>query len=186
MRITLRDMTRTAVFTAALCAIAPLSITVGPIPLTFATLVIYISAGSLGWKRATVSAALYVLIGAAGLPVFSGFEGGFHKIAGLSGGFIIGYIPCALTAGIVSDSFIKKSAKSAKRGRQSAWSALGALAGTVVLYTCGTAWFIRSTGAALTAALASCVAPFLIGDGLKILLASIIAPRLRTAINVRK
>ena len=174
--ISVRDMVFTALFTAVLCAVAPFSISLGPIPLTFATLMIYLAAGTLGWKYGALSVLLYVIIGAIGIPVFSNFEGGFHKIAGVTGGFIIGYILCALAAGLVIEAF-----------RETVWSyVLGMVAGTVLLYACGTAWFIFQTGNSLAVSLILCVTPFLIGDTIKIVLACIITPKLRAAMGARR
>ena len=168
-----RDMVFTALFTAVLCAAAPFSIAAGPIPLSFATLVIYLAAGALGWKRGVVSVILYVAIGAIGIPVFSNFEGGFHKIAGVTGGFIIGYIPLALASGFFAP---------VSRGKIFAY-ALGMVIGTVLLYTCGTAWFMFQTGSPLAASLALCVTPFLPGDAIKVIIACIAAPQLCNALR---
>ena len=173
LSISVRDMVYTALFAAVLCAVAPFSISIGPIPLSFATLAIYLAAGSLGWKYGVISVVLYVALGAIGLPVFSNFEGGFHKIAGVTGGFIIGYIPLALAAGF-SVEF--------SNGKRLLF-VLGMVIGTVLLYTCGVAWFMLQTGASLAAALMACVTPFLIGDSIKIVLACIAAPQLRAALT---
>ena len=168
-------MVTIALFAAVLCVTSPLSIAVGPIPLSLTTLLIYLAAGSLGWRCGVISVVVYVLLGAAGLPVFSNFEGGFHKIAGLTGGFIIGYIPCALATGWIGGAIQKYSGR--------AWLyILGMFTGTVLLYTCGTVWFILQTGSAPVYALTVCVVPFLPGDAIKITVAGITAPRLRSAI----
>jgi biotin transport system substrate-specific component len=168
-----RDMVYTALFAAVLCAAAPFSIVVGPVPLSLATLVIYIASATLGWKQGALSVALYVTLGAIGLPVFANFEGGFHIIAGLTGGFIIGYIPLALATGLASEIF-----------RNKRWlSAAGMVIGTVLMYTCGVVWFVLQSGNSLPAALLICVVPFLPGDTLKIIVAYIVAPKLRAAMN---
>ena len=168
-----RDMVFTALFTAVLCAVAPFAIAVGPIPLSFATLVIYLAAGTLDWKHSALSVILYVIIGATGVPVFSNFQGGFHRIIGATGGFIIGYIPCAIAIGLIVKSFRKKLPA----------FALGMVIGTVILYTCGTVWFMILTGNTLVVSLGFCVTPFLPGDALKIILACLVAPQLRTALE---
>ena len=176
MLISTRDMVFTALFAAVLCAVAPFSIPVGPIPLSFATLVIYLAAGSIGWKYAVTSTFLYVLLGAVGVPVFSNFEGGFHKIIGVTGGFIIGYIPCSLATGVLFSVFKKKL-----------WSyILGMVVGTILLYTCGTAWFMLQTGSPILVATALCVTPFLPGDAIKIVISCIIAPQFRKALAYNK
>ena len=164
-----------ALFAAVICVVAPFSIAIGPIPLSLTTLIIYLAAGSLGWRCGVISVVLYVILGAVGLPVFANFEGGFQKIAGVTGGFIIGYIPCALATGWIGGSFQKNEGR--------IWPcALGMTAGTALLYTCGTVWFILQTGSSPAYALAVCVIPFLAGDAIKIVVAGIAAPRLRSAI----
>ena len=171
MSIPVRDMVYTACFTAVLCAVAPFSIRIGPIPLSLATLMIYLASGTLSWKYSAMTVVLYIALGAIGLPVFSDFEGGFHKIAGVSGGFIIGYIPLVLIIGI-----------SIRNSRKIRWMYLfGMVIGTALLYTCGVIWFIFQMETTLAAALMACVIPFIIGDTIKIILAFIITPQLRTA-----
>ena len=169
-------MVNTALFTAVICAVAPFVIPIGPIPLTLASLAVYIAAGTLGLRYGVISVMLYVALGAVGMPVFSNFEGGFYKIAGLTGGFIIGYILCAAAAGAIIDAL----------GNSLLSYVLGMVAGTVLLYTCGVVWFMLQTGSPLAASLILCVVPFLPGDALKIVLACITAPKLREALSKLK
>ena len=171
-----RAMVYTALLTAVLCAVAPMTISIGPIPLSLATLVMYIAAATLSWKNGLLSVVLYVALGAIGLPVFSNFEGGFHKIAGVTGGFIIGYIPLSIVVGIISDRF------SANRLLE----ILGMVIGTALLYVCGLVWFMLQTGANLGSALMVCVLPFLVGDAIKITIACIIAPALRAVVAMHR
>ena len=173
IKISVRDMVFTALFAAILCAVAPIAFPIGPVPITLATLIICTTAGALDWKFCALPVVLYVLLGAVGAPVFSNFEGGFHKIAGVTGGFIIGYIPLALSVGLAVKVF-----------RRKAWSyPVGMVIGTVLLYTCGTAWFMMQTRLSLLESLALCVTPFLLGDTIKIVLATVAAPQLRKAIE---
>ena len=69
-------LSMTAVMAAVTCVLAPMSIPIGPVPISFTNLAIYLSLYLLGWKRGTVSYLVYVLIGMVGVPVFSGFTGG--------------------------------------------------------------------------------------------------------------
>ena len=171
--ISVRDMVYTALFAAILCAVAPFSLAIGPIPLSFATLIIYLAAGALDWRYSAASVALYIMLGAIGLPVFSNFEGGFYKIAGFTGGFIIGYIPMALSTGLFINHFPEKNRL----------FFIGMAIGTILLYTCGVAWFMAQMDTSLAAALMACVVPFLFGDTVKIILASILIPPLRKAMR---
>ena len=79
------EMTVTALMTAVTCILAPLSIPIGPVPISFTNLAIYLSLYLLGWKRGTISYLVYLLIGLVGVPVFSGFTGGIGKLAGPTG-----------------------------------------------------------------------------------------------------
>ena len=92
-------ITVTALMTAVTCILAPLSIPIGPVPISLTNLAIYISLYLLGWKRGTISYLIYLLIGLVGIPVFSGFTGGPAKLAGPTGGYIIGFIAMAIIAG---------------------------------------------------------------------------------------
>ena len=122
----------------------------------------------LNWKRGTISYCLYLLIGLAGLPVFSGFSGGIGKLAGPTGGYIIGFIPMAIIAGIIIDHFRKR------------WiQLLGMIIGTAVCYVFGTAWFCMQAGYTVSAALAVCVIPFIPGDLIKMIIALTIGPVIR-------
>ena len=171
-----KDLTLTAVMAALICIAGPLTIAVGPIPLSLATFAVYMAGAVLGPKRGTAAAALYLLIGIIGVPVFSGFTGGFQKLAGVTGGYLIGYLPCAFLAGLGGE----KEAPAQK------WL-LPALmtAGTALLYLIGTAWFMIQTGNALGAALSMCVLPFLPGDAAKITAATLLSAPVRRAVRLQ-
>lgn len=65
------------------------------VPINLAVLGVLLSAGCLGFKYGTLTQLVYVLLGCVGLPVFAGFNGGLHVIAGPTGRYIVGYILCA-------------------------------------------------------------------------------------------
>ena len=94
------EITITALMTAVTCILAPMSIPIGPVPISFTNLAIYLSLYLLGWKKGTISYLIYLLIGLVGLPVFSGFTGGPAKLAGPTGGYIIGFIVMEVIAGL--------------------------------------------------------------------------------------
>ena len=170
-------MAMTALMAAVTCVLAPMAIPIGPVPISFTNLAIYLSLyllgwkrGTvlLGWKRGTVSYLVYVLIGAVGVPVFSGFTGGLGKLAGATGGYIVGFIPMAVIAGLVIDRY-------RNRGLQLA----GMIVGTAVCYAFGTAWFCFVMDSTPMAALSLCVIPFIPGDLVKMLLAMWVGPMIR-------
>ena len=158
----------TAIMAAVTCVLAPLSIPIGPVPVSLTILAIYLALYLLGWKLGTVSFVVYLLLGLVGLPVFSGFSGGLGKLAGPTGGYIIGFLPMAIVAGLFIDRF-------RNRGLQF----VGMVLGVVICYAFGTAWFCISTGSTLAAAMGLCVLPFLPFDLAKIVIVLILGPILR-------
>lgn len=180
---TVRNMAFMAVMAALICIVSPFSVPIGAVPISLATFAVYLAGGILGAKKGTVSVIVYILLGAVGLPVFSGGEGGLQKLFGVTGGFIIGYIPCVLITGLFVDLFFRERVTVENKflnwlGR--AWAVpVGMVLGTVVLYALGTVWFIIAMSSTLEAALASCVLPFIPGDILKIICATIITIALR-------
>lgn len=161
-------LSRAAVFTAVTCILAPLSIPIGPVPISLTNLVLYLSLFLLGRRLATASLITYLAIGLVGVPVFSGFTGGVGRLLGPTGGYLIGFIPMLLLSGWLIDRTSKR------------WMQLAALIlGTAVCYAFGTVWFCYETRSALSAALAVCVFPFVPLDLIKIALAAMLGPTLR-------
>ena len=171
-----RDITIVAVMAALLCVAGPLTVSIGPIPLSLATFVVYMAGAVLGAKRGTLAVAVYLLLGLVGLPVFSGFTGGLQKLIGVTGGYLVGYLPCALITGL---AVIPDSPEVGPCWRLPAFMALG----TVVLYIIGTAWFMIQTKNSLGAALGLCVLPFLPGDAVKIAAVALITPAVKKGIH---
>ena len=161
-------MSVTALMAAVTCILAPMSLPIGPVPISLTNLAIYLSLYLLGWKWGTVSYLVYVVIGAVGVPVFSGFTGGLGKLAGPTGGYIVGFVPMAVLAGLVIDRY-------RSRGLQLA----GMIVGTAVCYAFGTAWFCFVMDSTPMAALSLCVIPFIPGDLVKMALAMWVGPLIR-------
>ena len=164
-----KDMVLTGVFAAVICVFSPFTIPIGAVPISLATFAVYLAAAVLGTKKGTFAVLIYILIGMAGVPVFSGFAGGIGKILGVTGGYIIGYIPCALAIGVFTERF----------GGKNYIYHLALVIGTLILYSFGTAWFMVQSGNGLMQSLTVCVFPFLVGDAIKIAAASIVAIKLK-------
>lgn len=159
---------RVALMAAVLCVVAPIALPVGAVPITLSTLGLYFIVGLLSIGESTVAVLLYVLLGGIGLPVFAGFLGGVERLLGPTGGFIWGYIPCCLIAGLLL-----------RKGRSRWRLALAFSVGTAVLYATGTLWYMLQANCGLWAAMAVCVVPFLPADALKIAVACGVLPPLR-------
>lgn len=161
-------MAMTALMAAVTCVLAPLSIPIGPVPISFTNLAIYVSLYLLGWKWGTVSYLVYLLLGAAGVPVFGGFTGGLGILLGNTGGYLAGFLPMALLAGWVID-----------HSRNRGVHLLGMAAGTAVCYAFGTAWFCFVGNTTPLAALGLCVFPFIPFDLGKMAVAMAVGPLIR-------
>lgn len=173
--VSTRSMVFIAVAAAMLCIAAPFSIPMpGLVPISLGTFAIYIIGSVLGAKKSVLAVTVYILLGVFGLPVFTGFTGGFAKLLGVTGGYIIGYVPGVLLCGLMADRFPKRI-----------WAMpVGMILGTLTWYTFGTAWYMIFTGSELVPALMGCVVPFLIGDGIKIAAATAVAYPLRSKLAV--
>ena len=165
-------MAAAALMTAVTCVLAPLSVPIGPVPISLTNLAIYFSLYLLGWKWGAVSYLVYMLIGMTGLPVFSGFTGGLGKLAGPTGGYIVGFLPMAVIAGLAIDRF-------RSRGIHLAGMALG----TAVCYAFGTAWYCLIGNIPPAAALGACVLPFIPFDLGKMVLAMAAGPMIRSRLE---
>lgn len=163
-----------ALLSAILCLLAPLSIPAGAIPVSLASFAVFIIASCVKTKHSVIAVVIYILLGAFGLPVFSAFTGGFHRIVGITGGYIIGYIPCALITGLLVNKYENKKPV----------YPLSMALGTVSCYFTGTIWYILQTKSSITAALLTCVIPFIIGDIIKITVASILSIPLRRRLKI--
>ncbi len=171
-----RSMVFMALFAALICFAAPFSIQVGPIPITLATFAIYLAGTVLGAKRGMIAVIVYILLGAVGLPVFSGFTGGFAKLLGPTGGYIIGYVPLVIIAGLFAEMKVNKIPRAVT-------TVIGMIAATAVLYAFGTAWFMILTGKDLLSSLNLCVLPFLPGDSIKIACTAAVSVPLKNKLN---
>ena len=88
-----------ALFTSLIAITAQVSIPIPYVPINLALLAVHLAGSVLGARYGFACVAAYLLLGAAGLPVFSGFRGGIAVIAGNTGGYLAGYALCALLTG---------------------------------------------------------------------------------------
>lgn len=140
-----------------------------PMPYTLQTFGIFFTLCLLGGGQGSISVLVYVLIGALGFPVFSGFRGGVAVLVGTTGGYIAGFILSALIFRIVT--LLGKNSPASR--------IVGCTVGIAVCWVCGSMWYaISVTGSLLTgfvAALGICVVPFIIPDIIKIAAAIILS-----------
>lgn len=148
------------------------------VPFTMQTFGVFLAVGLLGGRNGTLAVCVYLLLGAVGLPVFSGFSGGLGHMLGATGGYIIGFVFSALVMWLMESLL----------GRSMKVLVASMMAGLLVCYAFGTVWFMlvytRDTGSiGVMTALGWCVFPYIIPDALKIVLAAGMTRRLRPLIR---
>ncbi len=161
-RIKTRDLVLTGMFTAIICVLSQISIPVPPIPFTLGLLAIFLTGALLPPRYAFLSVIAYLLLGAFGVPVFTGFKGGLQNLTGMTGGYLAAYPIMAFIVAL-SCKLIKKHKILAL--------AVGMTTALLVCYLLGTAWFTVITDKSFYTALTLCVFPFIAFDILKIVLA---------------
>lgn len=166
-------LTKIALMAALQCIISPFAIAfpISPVPMSLATLMLYLSVYILGKKHATISCGIYLLIGLVGLPVFSGFTGGAGKLFGPTGGYLIGYLALTWIGGWCVEKWSSVSGNAGGSGTSRLnflLQMLGLVLGTAVCYLFGTLWLAYQAGMDFLAALSVGVLPFIIGDVVKI------------------
>ena len=167
------DISFIALFTAIIAVCSWISVPAA-VPFTLQTFAVFLTTGLLGGRRGTIAVALYILLGAAGIPVFSGFSGGPGHLFGPTGGYIFGFIFTALVMWLIEY----------RNGRSLPVLAFSMAAGLLICYAVGTEWFVfeytRSNDpVSFMTALSWCVIPYIIPDALKIVLAVVLTRRLR-------
>lgn len=175
--LTVKNIAQIALAAAIICVLGPLSIPIGPVPVSLTPFAVYLAVVVLGKYRGTIATLIYLLIGLAGVPVFSGFSGGPAKLFGPTGGYLVTFFITAFIAGIFCDKFEKFLP-----------CFLGCLLGLAVLYFVGTVWFMvgmsmKGSPMGLWASLMACVIPFVPFDCVKIALAIILGKKIRGALN---
>lgn len=180
MKLSTYELVLCALCTAITCILAPLSIPLaGEVPVSLATFAVLLSGILLGAKLGALSQIVYVLLGSVGVPVFAGWTGGIGITLGVTGGYIIGYIPMAFITGLLYHRF----GRNESGARKYAVMFVSMILATAALYILGTAWFMAQTGMTLAASLAACVIPFLPGDLVKIVAVMLAAVPIEAAVK---
>ena len=168
-------MTLIALMAVLICVCTWISIP-GPVPFTLQTFAVFTAMELLGSRRGFWAVAVYLLMGAAGLPVFAGMAGGLGILLGQTGGYLWGFLLLPLICRVVT----------ALAGQRKTVRAAGMTLGLAACYELGTAWFvfISDAGAAgWGAALTMCVLPFVVPDAVKMVLAMTLAQGLKRRIR---
>ena len=162
-----------SLFAALIAAGAFVRIPVVPVPITLQTLFALMAALCLPVHLAVLSVAAYLVLGAAGLPIFTS-GGGFAALLGPTGGYLIGMIPAVIAGGFMARAFAARPKLAA---------VLGSIAADALIYLIGIPWLAVSMDISITAALVSGLVPFIPGDALKIAVAASVSPLIRPRVQ---
>ena len=164
-----RVLTRCAVLVAMLCVCGWLTVPMGDTALTMQTFGVFLTLYLLGGRRGTATICVYLLLGAAGLPVFSGFRGGLGMLLGATGGYLLGFAVTGLVYWLVVAALGQRGVVP------------GMVLGLLGCYGTGTVWYLLfyAHESAMIGVIVKCVLPFLIPDGVKMALACAIGKRLK-------
>lgn len=156
---------------AAVTAVAAqITVPISPVPFTLQVLAVILSGLLLGVRTGALAQAIYVLVGAVGVPVFAGFKGGLGIVLGPTGGYLISYPIAAAVAGLAAHTVARASR------RKALWTGfLWGCAGLAVIYTLGATWLAVVAGLSPAEALATGVLPFVVFDLIKVALAALVA-----------
>lgn len=164
----LRDLTLIVLGSLLVAILAQVKIPLPftPVPLTGQTFAVLLVAAALGSKRGAVSMALYIVLGAFGLPVFAGGTAGMAYLSGATLGYLIGFVLAAYVIGLLAERGLERSVRT---------SILPFLVGTAIIYVCGVTWLAIVLGS-FNKALAAGFIPFVIGDIIKLVAATLALP----------
>lgn len=171
-----KDLIICALMAAVMCVCSMFTIPTGIVSVTLSVFGVLLSSVILGRKRAIVSTAVFILLGAAGLPVFSGMRGGFGMLTGPTGGYIWSYIPMALVVGFASDK--------AEGGYRFPIVTAACFAGAALCDVLGAVQYKFVMGTGFAAAFAVCFAPFILLDCAKGLAAAALGIKIRKILRL--
>ena len=174
-KLSVQEVCLVALCTAVMVIMAQISIPMPMgVPMTMQTFAVTLAAVVLGAKKGALSAFVYILLGAVGLPVLAGFTGGIQYFAGPTGGFLISFPLMAFVIGLGVDRF-----REVKGG-----FLLCLIGGTIVNYVIGVLMFCLLMDSSVMTAVSACVLPFVPTAVIKAVLASVIGLKIRGRLGV--
>ncbi|WP_036081216.1 biotin transporter BioY [Listeria cornellensis] len=159
----LKQLIINALFAVIIAILAQITIPIGPIPLTGQTFAVGLAATILGARNATISVAVYIVLGAIGIPVFAGMTAGLGIIFGPTGGFIIGFLFNAYITGYLIE----------KTNFSMAYAIFANIIGSFVTLLFGVVWLKISGDLSWSTAFTAGAIPFIIPGILKATLAAL-------------
>ena len=174
------EITVIAISAALITVCSWISIQIGPVPVTLQTLAVLAVLLTAGGRRGTIAIAVYLALGAVGVPVFSGFKGGPAAFMGPTGGFLAGFLIAALVFWLFEKLVFAKLMTTPSK--KLIFGIVNSLIFEIVMYMVGVIWFMTVYAAqtgpvGLGTVLGWCVIPFIIPDIIKLAGASVIGSR---------
>lgn len=170
-------MTRVALMAAFTAVAAQIAIPLEPVPFTLQVLAVVLTGLLLGPRYGALAMAIYLLVGAVGVPVFAGFRGGLGILFGDTGGYLLAYPLAAALAGVAAGAVAN-----APRRRGLVVGFLWGSVALAVIYALGATWLAVLAGLSPGAALVAGVLPFVVFDLIKVGLANLVAVAVAPAI----
>jgi biotin transport system substrate-specific component len=159
-------VTGAALLTALLAQVS-IPVAGSPVPITGQTLAVVLTAAALGPARGLAGQALYLLLGAVGLPFYSDASGGFHVVTGATGGYLVGFLPAAYLIGLAA-----RQGQDRRITRALPLFALGQL----VIFAVGVPWLAIVANLGAAEAVSEGFTPFVVGGIVKAVLAGVALP----------
>jgi len=166
-----------------LCAHIVIPLPWTPVPITGQTFGVLLVAVLLGARRGAITLILYLLEGAAGLPVFQPLGlPGLARFAGPTAGYLFSYPLAALVTGWLVERGAKIRGSRVGGSRLAGLSLVGALiSGEAIIFACGCAWLALFLGMGWSVALSQGALPFVSGETIKMALIVVAAGGLHLA-----
>lgn len=168
-----------AIFVALMAVCSWISLSFGQITFSLQTFAVFVTVGLLGLKRGTISVVVYILLGLAGVPVFAGFTGGIGVIAGYLGGFIVGFLPAAIIIGLII-MLVKVEGEFKKMMVMF----IAMLLGDAVCFLIGGIWFKNVLELDWASTFSLSMAPYIVPDIAKMLVAIIVINRVKAYVKL--
>ena len=131
------------------------------------------AASILGSKYGSLSVLVYIVLGAIGLPIFSGFKSGFSTLVGPTGGYILGFIAAAYVIGKCTET---------KKNTRFFYVFFINIVGLLLVYLIGTIQLSLVYTHSITKALLAGVLPYIIPDIIKLVFSSVLIMQVKNAL----
>ncbi len=164
----------TSLFVALIAVGAFIAIPAGPVPIVLQNMFVLLAALILGPVWGLAAIGVYLLIGLAGLPVFSKGGSGIGHLFGPTGGYLLGYLPAVFITAAISKGL----------GKKLSGDIIAMIIGSLIVYAAGVPWLKFATGMSFQKALSLGMYPFIIGDAIKIIAAAFIARAIRPIVKL--